>query len=90
MTRWRPDPSFYPSPKLAGEAPPEETAYVALLNASDDERPDALGVVDVRPDSPTYATLVSRVDMSGPGDESDGWRRWCIPAATCSSRDSWR
>ena len=31
MARLRPDPTFYASPTLAGEAPPEELAYVALL-----------------------------------------------------------
>lgn len=75
MTRWRPDPTFYPSPRLAGEAPREETAYVALLNASGDGRPDSVGVVDVRQDSPTYGTLVGGVDMTGAGDELHhfGW-----------------
>ena len=28
----RPDPTFYPSPKLAMEGPPEEFAYTALLS----------------------------------------------------------
>ena len=32
MTRWRPDPTFYPSPKEAIEAPDERLAYVALLS----------------------------------------------------------
>ena len=32
MVTWRPDPSFYPSPKMAMQAPPEKLAYVALLN----------------------------------------------------------
>ena len=31
MPRWTPDPTFYPSPTLAAEAPAEELAYVALL-----------------------------------------------------------
>ena len=32
MALWKPDPSFYPSPKLAGQAPPEALAYVVTLN----------------------------------------------------------
>ena len=30
--RWQPDPTFYPSPKMAMEAPAERLAYVAMLN----------------------------------------------------------
>ena len=48
MARWTPDPTFYPSPRLAMEAPPEELAYVALLNPdASDGRPDAIGVLDL-------------------------------------------
>ena len=28
MATWTPDPSFYPSPRLAAQAPPESLAYV--------------------------------------------------------------
>ena len=31
MPRLRPDPTFYASPSLAAESPPEQLAYVALL-----------------------------------------------------------
>lgn len=74
MTRWTPDPSFYPSPKEAIKAPEEEVAYVALLNPAK-ERPDAMGVVDLKKESPTYGQLVSQVDMTGIGDELHhfGW-----------------
>jgi selenium-binding protein 1 len=51
MTLWRPDPTFYPSPKMAMQAPPETLAYVALLNPNGNAKPDALGVVDVDPGS---------------------------------------
>ena len=47
MARWTPDPSFYPSPKLAMEAPKETIAYVALLEPDQASRPDALGVIDL-------------------------------------------
>ena len=32
MSMLHPDPTFYPSPKMAMQAPPERLAYVALLN----------------------------------------------------------
>jgi 56kDa selenium binding protein (SBP56) len=32
MALLRPDPTFYPSPRLAMQAPPERLAYVAALN----------------------------------------------------------
>ena len=47
MARLRPDPSFYPSPKLAMEAPPERLAYVALLASGGNGHRDAIGVVPV-------------------------------------------
>ena len=75
MPTLQPDPSFYPSPKSAAEAPPERLAFVAMLNAAKNGRPDALGVVDVDPTSSSYASIVGRVDMPEPGDELHhfGW-----------------
>ena len=37
-----PDPTFYPSPKMAMQAPEEKLAYVVLLNPEGNGRPDAL------------------------------------------------
>jgi selenium-binding protein 1 len=75
MELWRPDPTFYPSPKLAAQAPPEKLAYVALLNPRQDGVPDAIGVVDLDPASSSYGSLVGKVDMPNPGDELHhfGW-----------------
>ena len=75
MELWKPDPTFYPSPKLAGAAPPEKLAYVALLNPAHSGRPDAIGVVDVDPSSSTYGKIVGNVDMPNAGDELHhfGW-----------------
>ncbi len=64
----RPDPTFYPSPKLAMEAPAENYAYVLMLSP-DGSQPDALGVVDVQLGSSTYGTLVHTVVMPNKGDE---------------------
>ena len=70
-----PDPTFYPSPTLATQAPPEKLAYLALINPQKNGRPDALGVVDVDPDSKAYGRLVGQTDMVAAGDELHhfGW-----------------
>ncbi len=75
MPLWRPDPTFYPSPKMAMQAPAEKLAYVALLNPNGNGKPDALGVVDLDPGSSGYGRLVGQVDMPHPGDELHhfGW-----------------
>src|SRR5215210_3977261 len=79
MVTWRPDTSFYPSPRMAMQAPREKLAYVAVLNPNavlnSDGRPDALAVFDVDPDSETYEQVVGRVEMPNTGDELHhfGW-----------------
>jgi len=75
MASWRPDPTFYPSARMAMEAEPETLAYVATLNTSDDERPDALCVLDTDPQSSDYGQVVGRLEMPNAGDELHhfGW-----------------
>src|SRR5215471_13216061 len=75
MALWRPDPTFYPSPTLAMQAPAEKQAFVAMLNPTHAGRPDALGVVDVDPGSTTYGQLVGQLAMPNAGDELHhfGW-----------------
>lgn len=70
-----PDPTFYPSPRLAAEAPAETLAYVATINPDRTGRPDALAVVDVDPKSSSYSQVVGRLDMASVGDELHhfGW-----------------
>ncbi|MBX3605509.1 MAG: selenium-binding protein [Piscinibacter sp.] len=70
----RPDPTFYPSPRLAMEAPDEQHAYVALLRP-DRRKPDAIAVVDTHPKSPRYGQVVHQVELKHPGDELHhfGW-----------------
>lgn len=75
-TSFLPDPSFYPSPRMATKAPPETLAYVALINPTpEDGRPDGIGVVDCVPDSETYGQLVGRLELPFAGDELHhfGW-----------------
>jgi selenium-binding protein 1 len=75
MPRLKPDPTFYPSPTMATQAPPETLAYLALINPKKDGRPDAIGVVDVDPDSKSYGRLIGQTDMPHAGDELHhfGW-----------------
>jgi selenium-binding protein 1 len=75
MARFTPDPTFYPSPTMAVEAAPEGLAYLALMNPTREGRSDAIGVIDVDPDSATYGSLVGKVDMPEVGDELHhfGW-----------------
>lgn len=72
---WKADPTFYPSPKLAARGPRETLAYVAGLNANGPNKPDAMVVVDVDPQSKTYGQMVNRLDMPNAGDELHhfGW-----------------
>lgn len=74
MPQWKPDQTFYPSPKMAMQAPAEATAFVAVLDPTR-ATPDALAVVDVEPASKTYGQMVGRVDMPNRGDELHhyGW-----------------
>ncbi|HEX8855632.1 MAG TPA: selenium-binding protein SBP56-related protein [Thermoleophilaceae bacterium] len=77
MAVLKPDPTFYPSPRLAAEAPAEELAYVVTLNTgtNGDAKPDALNVVDLKPSSSSYGGLIGRLDMPNVGDELHhfGW-----------------
>jgi selenium-binding protein 1 len=83
MNRFTPDPTFYPSPRSAMQAPQEELAYVVTLNPALQGKPDALCVLDVDPKSNSYGTVVGRVDMPNAGDELHhfGWN--ACSAALC-------
>lgn len=73
-TSWKPDPTFYPAPRLAMKAPPEKLAYVVSFDPNR-KVPDALAVVDVDPASATYGQIVHRTEMPNVGDELHhfGW-----------------
>ena len=75
MARLLPDPTFYPSPTLAGEAPAETLAYVALLTPGDNGKRDGLGVIDTDPSSPEYGRLINKVEFPNGGNELHhfGW-----------------
>lgn len=75
MPRWKPDPTFYPSPKMASEAPPERFGYVAGLNYGRNDQPDALLVVDLDPASTTFSQVINKLELPYVGDELHhfGW-----------------
>src|ERR1700716_1971913 len=74
METWRPDPSFYPSPRMAAKAPSEGLAYVAAFD-QDRRKPDTIAVVDVDPKSSRYSQIIAQVDMPNVGVELHhfGW-----------------
>jgi selenium-binding protein 1 len=74
MATWKPDPTFYPSPRLAMKAPIEKLAYVASFDPTR-TMPDEIAVVDVDNGSATYSQIVGRVPMPNNGDELHhfGW-----------------
>jgi selenium-binding protein 1 len=59
---------------MATLSPPEKLAYVALINSRNGGA-DAIGVVDIDPDSKGYGRLVGQTDMPHAGDELHhfGW-----------------
>jgi len=83
MTTWTPDPTFYPTAKMAMDAPREQLAYVAVINPTRQGAPDALAVIDVDPQSASYRQVIHRVELPFPGDELHhfGWN--ACSAALC-------
>ncbi|WP_238348390.1 selenium-binding family protein [Ornithinimicrobium pratense] len=76
MATWKPDPTFYPSPGLAAEAPSEKHAFVATFWRGEGEpNKDALAVVSVDPDAHDYGEVVGWCEMPNYGDElhHHGW-----------------
>ena len=88
MALWKPDPSFYPSARLAGQAPAERLAYVVTfdpqtaLGHSKTGKPDSLAVIDVDPSSASRGKIVGRLEL-GVGNELHhfGWN--ACSAALC-------
>ncbi len=74
MALWKPDPTFYASPRDAAAAPPEKLAYVAAFSRPADTN-DAIAVLDVDPASGSYGTVIGFTELPYPGDELHhfGW-----------------
>jgi len=73
-TLLKPDPTFYPSPRLASEAPAETLGYMVTFDPTG-KQPDALVTVDLDPKSKTYTKAVHTLAMPNVGDELHhfGW-----------------
>jgi selenium-binding protein 1 len=87
---FRPDPTFYPSPRLAAESAPETFAYVVALDprgalGKPGGEPDALAVVDLDPKSKTYGHIQALATVPNVGDEFHhfGWN--ACSSALCPS-----
>lgn len=82
MPSWKPDYNFF-RPALARRRRSEELAYVNLLSPAGSGEPDAVGVVDLDPESGTYGRLVGRVNMPDGGNELHhlGWTAGARSAA---------
>ena len=85
----RPDPTFYPTAKIAMEAPAETLAFTLMLSP-DGGQPDGLAVVDVDPNSETYGQILHSLFMPNKGDEFHhfGWKACSSAIAskrTCST-----
>ena len=74
MALLRPDPTLYPSPRLAMQAP-ERLAYVGALNPPGGTLNDAILVIDVDPASASYGNRVGQTVLPNVGDELHhfGW-----------------
>ena len=72
-TTMRTDPTFYPSPRHAMQAPAERYGFVATLRT--DGKPDALQTVDLDAGSKTYGKVVGKLELPNVGDELHhfGW-----------------
>jgi selenium-binding protein 1 len=84
MALWKPDQTFYPSPKMAMSAPREKLGYVVSFNpTAQNGKHDALCVIDLDPGSQTYAQVVGRTEVTSVGDELHhfGWN--ACSAALC-------
>ena len=82
---WKPDQTFYPSPRMAMEGPRERLGYVATFSLDPKHgKRDAMDVLDLDPGSPTYASVVGRLEMPNAGNELHhfGWN--ACSAALCS------
>jgi methanethiol oxidase len=86
MALWKPDPTFYPSPRDAAAAPPEKLAYVAAFSRPA-TAPDAMAVLDTDPDSGSYGQVIGFTELPELGDELHhfGWNM--CSSALCHSRD---
>ena len=77
MARWKPDPTFYASPRLArSRHPPRSSPTSSRSTPVPTVTPARRAtVVDLKPGSSTYGRTIGRLDMPNVGDELHhfGW-----------------
>jgi methanethiol oxidase len=81
---WKPDQTFYPSPRMAMQGPRERLGYVGTLSSDPRSgKHDAICVLDLDPGSPGFGQVVGRTEMPNLGDEVHhfGWN--ACSAALC-------
>ena len=73
--RWKMDPTFYPTARLAMESPQEQYAYVTAIAPDHKSRTDSVLVVDVGAGSDSFAKVIGQIDLPDIGDELHhfGW-----------------
>ena len=84
MALWKPDQTFYPSARMAMQAPREKLGYVVTFNPTPaNGKRDALCVLDLDSESKTYSQVVGRAEVPNAGDELHhfGWN--ACSAALC-------
>jgi selenium-binding protein 1 len=69
------DPTFYPTARLAAQAPPEKVAFVAALAPDYKSYPDALLTIDTGPASSKFGQVIGELVLPNIGDELHhfGW-----------------
>ena len=73
MALWKPDQTFYPSARMAMQAPREHLGYVVTFNPTPQNgRHDALCVLDLDPKSRTYSQVISRTEVPVPCSRTIG------------------
>jgi selenium-binding protein 1 len=68
---------------MAMKAPREKLGYVATLNYGNNDKPDALAVVDLDPSSDGYGKIVHTLQMPYVGDELHHYGWSCRSSALC-------
>ena len=80
MPTWTPDPSFYPSPRMAMKAAPETLAYVAAFDPDRktplrDAEPRAIAWTRKNPGGETHSLRLPAEQ----GEGHNGWVYWNRP-----------
>src|ERR1700735_5505164 len=84
MALWKPDQTFYPSARMAMQAPREQLGYVRTFNpTASNGKHDALCVLDLDPKSTTYSQVVGRAEVPNAGDELHPFCWNACSAALC-------